>query len=361
MADYAGGYIGTYTEGAGGKARGIYSFVMNTATGVIEDFRLAAESVNPSWLVLSPGGKFLYAVNETASFEGKPGSGGISAFSAGEDGSLVFLNSRRSGGKHPCHLAVDREGGFLAAANYSSGTVSVFSLDERGFLGGCIQTIRLAGKGPVEARQEKAHAHSFLFDKDYRYGFVFDLGSDRIMAYRFERGAPLPLIPADPPFFRSAPGSGPRHGIFFPSGTFAYCLNELSSTVDVLRYDLGGCFKKIQSISALPPKKKAAGIQSTASAVRISCDGKFLYTSNRGHDSIGLFKMKKSGVLEFVEAFPSGGRHPRDFIMDPEGNFLAALNRDSDNVVIFGINRTTGRLRKLREYPALSPVSIIFR
>ncbi|MDR1107387.1 MAG: lactonase family protein [Treponema sp.] len=361
MTDYAAGYIGTYTEGAGGKARGVYSFVMNTATGVIEDFRLAAESVNPSWLVLSPGGKFLYAANETASFEGRSGSGGISAFAAGEDGGLVFLNSRRSGGRHPCHLAVNREGDCLVAANYSSGVISVFPLDERGFAGGCVQTIRLAGNGPVPGRQEKAHAHSFMFDKDYRYGFACDLGSDKIMAYRFERGAPSPLVPASPPFFGTTPGAGPRHGIFFPSGTFAYYLNELSSTVDVLRYDLDGRFKKIQSVSALPPKKKGKNIPSIAAAVRVSCDGRFLYASNRGHDSISLFKIKKSGVLEFVEASPSGGRHPRDFIMDPEGGFLIALNKDSDNIVIFGINRSTGRLKKLREYPALSPVSIIFR
>ncbi|MDR1420077.1 MAG: lactonase family protein [Treponema sp.] len=360
MADYAAGYIGTCTEGAGGKARGIYSFVMNTATGVIEDFRLAAESANPSWLVLSPGGKFLYAANETASFEGRSGSGGISAFAAGEDGGLVFLNSRRSGGRHPCHLAVNREGDCLVAANYSSGVISVFPLDERGFLGDCVQTLRLAGKGPVADRQEKAHAHSFMFDKDYRYGFACDLGSDRIMTYRFERGASSPLLPADPPFFEAAPGAGPRHGIFFPSGTFAYCLNELSSTVDVLRYDLNGRLKKIQSVSTLPPKK-GKGVSSIAAAVRISSDGRFLYVSNRGHDSISLFKIKKSGVLEFVEASPSGGKHPRDFIMDPEGGFLIALNRDSDNIVIFGINRSTGRLKKLREYPALSPVSIVFR
>ncbi|MDR2370865.1 MAG: lactonase family protein [Treponema sp.] len=352
------GYIGTYTEGAGGKARGIYSFAMNAA-GLIEDFRLAAESVNPSWLVLSPGGKFLYAANETASYEGKGGSGGVSAFAVGADGGLSFLNGRRSGGKHPCHLAISREGNRLIASNYTSGVLSVFPLDEKGFLGGCMQTIRFTGGGPVRDRQEKSHAHSFMFDKDYRYGFACDLGSDRIMAYRFDGNAKLPLVPADPPFYPAKPGSGPRHGAFFPSGTFAYCLNELSSTVDVLRYDLEGGFKKIQSISALPRIKKAA--PSIAAAVRISGDGKFIYTSNRGRDTISLFKIKKSGILEFVESSGCGGKHPRDFIIDPEGNFLIVLNKDSDNLVIFGISRSTGRLKKVREYPVLSPVSIVFR
>jgi 6-phosphogluconolactonase len=155
------------------------------------------------------------------------------------------------------------------------------------------------------------------------------------------------------------PGSGPRHGIFHPSGAYAYVLNELASTVDVFKFlDNGPAFKKIQNISALPKGRK---VDSIAAAIRISPDGKFLYASNRGHDSIAVFKILKTGLLEFIEAVPSGGKSPRDFNLDPAGDFLLALHQSSDNLVVFKVNHKTGLLKKEREYTVPSAVNVIFR
>jgi 6-phosphogluconolactonase len=252
---------------------------------------------------------------------------------------------------------IHRDGGYAVCANYSSGVLTALPIDKQGRLGNPAQVIQFKGTGPVKGRQEQAHAHSFTFDREFNNGFACDLGSDRLMAYHFDQKKSAPLVPWAEPFVSAKPGVGPRHGVFHPSGVFAYFLNELDSSVDALKYS-GDGFEKLQSISALP---KGSRKPSTAAAIRISPDGKFLYTSNRGHDSIAVFKVLRNGTLEFVEAVPSGGKNPRDFNLDKEGNFLLALNMDSNNLVVFKVNHKTGSLRKEREYAALSPVSVIFR
>jgi 6-phosphogluconolactonase len=355
------GYIGTYSEGTG-KSRGIYSFVMNTGTGLVEDIRLAAESVNPSWLALSPSGKYLYAANEVARYGNSP-CGAVSAYGVQKDGSLKFLNRKSSQGTGPCHLAIHKSGAFVVVSNYSGGVLAVLPVEKKGSLGDAVQVIKYRGSGPNEKRQEKAHAHSFTFAPDFENGFACDLGSDRVMLYRFAPKAGEPLIPWQNPAFAAAKGGyGPRHGVFHPNGQFAYVLNELGSAVDVFFYDAAkktsAGFDRLQTISTLP---KGAKGHSTTAAIRISGDGKFLYASNRGHDSIAVFRVLPSGLLNFVDAIPSGGKHPRDFILDPTGNFLLALNRDSDNLAIFRINHRTGLVKQEREYTVLSPTGIIFR
>jgi 6-phosphogluconolactonase len=360
MAKFSG-YIGAYTEDTG-KSRGIYSFVMDADTGVFEDIRLAAEIKNPSYLALPPSGKFLYAVNELDKSGGKP-FGAVSAFAVEKDRSLKFLNAKSSQGEGPCHISIHRSGAFAVVSNYSGGVLTVLPIGKDGRLGAASQVIQYQGAGPNKGRQEKAHAHSFTFAPDFSSGFACDLGSDKVMFYRFDPKARKPLVSQG--FAAALPGSGPRHGVFHPRGKTAYVLNELKSSIDVFALsESGGSegeggFDRIQTISSLP--KKGGGKGSIAAALRISPSAKFLYASNRGHDSISVFKISSAGLLEPADLVPSGGRHPRDFILDPQGNFLIALNKDSDNLVVFRINRRTGLLKKEREYAVLSPTALIFK
>jgi 6-phosphogluconolactonase len=378
MAKFSG-YIGAYTEGTG-KSAGIYFFSMNADTGIIEDMRLAAESVNPGYLAFSPSGKFLYAVNEVEEYGDKAG-GAVSAYEVQKDGTLKLLNRVSSGGAGPCHISIHRGGGFAVVANYSGGVLAALPIRKTGSLGEPAQIIRYEGSGPDAERQEKAHAHSFTFAPDFSNGFACDLGSDKVMLYRFDPKAKEPLIPWQEPFAAAAPGQGPRHGVFHPSGRFAYVLNELKSTVDVFAYTGGlasgagkrgrsqgragkaetpsPSFTRLQTVPSLP--KRGGREPSTAAAIRISPDGKFLYASNRGHDSITVFKVLPAGLVEPVDHVPTGGKHPRDFALSPQGNFLLALNKDSDNLVIFKVGRRTGLLKQEREYPALSPTALVFK
>jgi 6-phosphogluconolactonase len=330
---------------------------MNGETGVLEDLRLAAESKNPSYLALPPSGEFLYAVNEVDSYEGSAG-GAVSAYAVGEDGTLKFLNRKSSGAPGPCHIALDRDGRFAVVSNYSGGALAVLSIGEKGSLGRAVQLIRYAGSGPDKKRQEKAHAHSFTFAPDFSGGFACDLGTDRVMLYRFDSGAKKPLAPRDRPFAAGLPGYGPRHGVFHPSGRFAYVLYEMKSAVDVFSNAEAPFLERLQTVSTLPGR---GGKPGAAAAIRIAPGGKFLYTSNRGHDSIAVFKILPGGFLELVDLQDSGGKQPRDFAPDPRGNFLLVLNQDSDNLVVFRIDRRTGLLKKEREYTVPSPVSVVFR
>jgi 6-phosphogluconolactonase len=351
MAKFSG-YIGAYTEDSG-KSTGIYYFTMNAETGVIEDFRPAAESRNPSFLALSPSGEFLYAVNE-ADAGGEEGT--VSAYALREDGTLKFLNRKSSRGAGPCHISIDKGGAFAVVSNYSGGVLTVLPIGKKGSLGEASQVIQYTGSGPDKQRQNRAHAHSFTFAPDFSGGFACDLGSDRVMFYRFDPRTKKPLTPGEPPFAATEPGSGPRHGIFHPLGHFIYVLNELSSTLGVFAYP---SLKLLQTISALPKRKGRE--PSAAAAIRIGGGGKFLYTSNRGHDSITVFKILPGGFTEWVDTVGSGGKHPRDFTLDPRGNFLLVLNKDSDNLVVFRIDRRTGLPQREREYPALSPTAIVFK
>jgi 6-phosphogluconolactonase len=355
MAESVSGYIGTYTRD-GGRGKGVYRFTLNTGSGLIEGLELAAGAPNPSYLALSPSKKYLYAVNETAEFEGQEG-GAVSAY-AREGGGLRLINQKPSRGKHPCHIAIDGTESYAVAANYTSGTLSVYPLGPDGSLGDAAQVIQLSGKGPDPRRQEGPHAHSFLFDRSGAFGFACDLGTDRIMAYALDKNAPQPLSPAPQPWYSTEAGAGPRHGLFNPAGSTAYCLTEMGSTLEVLAYDPSrGSLERRQILSTLPPGNRTP---SSASALRQSPDGKFLYASNRGHDSIAVFKTQPgAGEPGFVDALPSGGRTPRDFNIDPSGSFILALHQDSDNLVILRRDPATGLFRREREYAVPSPVSII--
>jgi 6-phosphogluconolactonase len=332
-------YVGTYTEGS--KSEGIYRMELDLATGKLSEPVLAGKAVNPSFLAIHPSGKLLYAVNETDRLGTTKGTGGVSAFARDDKtGDLKLLNQVPSKGAHPCHLITDRAGKHVLLANYSGGNATVLAIEPDGKLGKATGFVQHEGKGANPSRQEKAHAHSINLDASNRFAFVADLGIDKVMIYRFEKGQ---LLPNDPPAVTLDPGAGPRHFAFHPSGKFAYAINELSSTVTALAYDPDkGALTPLQAISTLPPGYKGA---TTTAEVVVHPSGKFLYGSNRGHDSIAVFTIDvKTGKLTAAGHQSKGIRTPRNFVVDPTGKFCLVANQDGNSVLVFRVDAATGKL-----------------
>jgi 6-phosphogluconolactonase len=330
-------YVGTYTDGA---SRGIYRLTLDTATGAMTEPALVAETANPSFLALSPDHRYLYAVNETGNFDAE-GSGGVSAFAvdAGR-GPLRLLGTRSSRGADPCHLAVAPDGRHVIVANYTGGNLAVLPVVAGGALGSGVPVQPRAGLGPRKDRQEAPHAHDVVFDPSGRFLLAADLGADRIFVYRYSP-APGTLEPNDPPSAALPPGSGPRHLAFHPSGRAVYVINELASTIDVFSWDgERGRLEPVQTVSTLPPD--FTGENDTAE-VAVSADGRFVYGSNRGHDSIAVFGVDPTSLrITLVGHVPSGGKSPRHFALDPTGRFLLAANQDSGTIQVFRIDGTSG-------------------
>jgi len=349
-------YVGTYTRG---PSKGIYAYRFESTTGKTTPIGLVAETQNPSFLAIHPNQRFLYAANEISSYEGQA-AGSISAFAIDSaTQALKLLNRVSSRGAGPCHVAVDKTGKWLFAANYAAGSVAAFPIREDGSLGEASAFFQHAGSSVDKQRQSGPHAHVVMLAPDNRFALVADLGLDRVFAYQIDpaRGGLAPNIPA---FVSLAPGSGPRHVAFRPDAKFVYSLNELLSTVSTFRYDASrASLKELQTLSTLP--KGWSGSNSTAE-IAVHPNAKFLYTSNRGEDSIAIFRIDRSrGTLSFVDRTPTGGKTPRNFAIDPSGTFLLAANQDSGNVVTFRIDSQTGRLTPtgdILEVP--SPVCILF-
>lgn len=333
-------YFGTYT---GGKSRGIYASELDLATGSLSPARLVAETPSPSFLAFHPTRNLLYAVNELDQFNGEKGAGSVSAFSVAPDtGVLTFLDARSTRGAHPCHLTVDATGRWVLVANYTGGNLAVLPIRGDGGVGDAVQVIRHEGWSRVEGRQEGPHAHSINLDAANRFAVAADLGIDKLMIYAFdaEQGR---LDPADDPAFRTEPGSGPRHFAFHPDGAHAFVIHELDSTLSSLAYDpKKGAFTPITIASTLPEGRKVPG--NTTAEVRVHPSGRFVYGSNRGHNSIAVFRVDRRGRLEWVENESTQGKTPRNFGIDPSGRWLLAANQDSDSVVVFRIDPKTGAL-----------------
>jgi 6-phosphogluconolactonase len=332
-------YVGTYT---GAKSKGIYLFALDPHTGALTPRGLAAETVSPSFLALHPRGRFLYAANEVGSFAGKPG-GAVSAFAIdAASGKLALLNQQSSGGGGPCHLVVDRAGRNVLVANYGGGSVAVLPVGKDGALGALSATMQHAGSSVNPQRQKEPHAHSINLDPANRFALAADLGLDKVLIYRFDprKGT---LQPNDPPFASLKPGAGPRHFAFHPKGRYAYVINELDSTITAFAYDKKrGVLDRLQSVSTLPTGFAQA---SYTAEVQVHPSGKFLYGSNRGHDSIAVFAIdSKTGKLRPVEQEPTQGKTPRNFGIDPSGSFLLAANQNSDTIVVFRIDPQSGAL-----------------
>jgi 6-phosphogluconolactonase len=349
-------FIGTYT---GPKSKGIYRFALDPATGELTGGELAAEAVNPSFLGIHPSHRFLYTVNEVGEFGGKPG-GGVSAFALDTaTGKLTPLNSQSTGGENACHLVVDRAGKHVLLANYGGGNASVLSIGPDGRLGSASAFVQHKGSSVNKERQEAAHAHSINLDPGNHFAVVADLGLDQVKVYKYDSDKGT-LTPADPPFVATAPGAGPRHFAFHPSAPFAYVINELNSTVLPLAFDAAkGTFKPLHPVTTLPATFKS---ENTTAEVQVHPSGRFLYGSNRGHNSIAVFAIDpKTGALTPAGNQGQGIKTPRNFGIDPTGTFLIVANQDSDSLVVFRIDPKTGALAPVgHKVEVGSPVCVKF-
>ena len=334
------GYIGTYT---GPKSKGIYSFRLDSS-GRISPPALVAETENPTFLAIHPNQRFLYAANEVGKFGGKK-SGSVTAFAIeAKSGKLTQLNQQPSGGDGPCHLMVDASGKNVLVANYGGGSVEVLPVKEDGRLGEPSTFIQHEGASINKQRQAGPHAHFITTDPANRFAFTCDLGLDKVLVYRFDT-AKGSLVPNDPPSAPIKPGSGPRHLAFHPNGRYAYVINEMACTLTALSYDeKRGELKEIQTVSTLPPEEELKPSFSTAE-VEVHPSAKFLYGSNRGHDSIVVFLIdENTGKLTYVQNQSTQGKMPRHFAIDPTGRYLLAENQGSNTIVPFSLDQKTGRL-----------------
>ncbi len=329
-------YIGTYTRD---QSKGIYVFRWQEAQGTLEPLGVAAEVPSPSFLAIHPNRRYLYAVNELGGNDG----GRVTAFRIDPaTGKLTQLNQVSSGGSGACHLAVDKTGRTLVAVNYGSGSVASYGIGNDGYLSEPVSTHQHSGKSVDPRRQGGPHAHSVNFARNNKLAVVADLGLDQLKLYQLD-AAKHTLTPAAPPEVAVKPGAGPRHFAFHPQRNSAYVINELQSTVTAFDFDpRAGTFKEVQTISTLPAG--FAGENTTAEVV-VHPTGRFVYGSNRGHDSIAVFAVdQKTGQLTAVEQVPTGGKTPRNFSLDPAGRFLIAANQNTNDLVVFRVDQETGKL-----------------
>ncbi|MEJ7625249.1 MAG: lactonase family protein [Ferruginibacter sp.] len=345
--------IGTYS---GSGSKGIYVYRFNSTTGKSSWLSNTDSVINPSYLSLSPGNKFVYAVNET----GGNDPGKISAFAFGKNsGSLRFLNQQLSGGDHPCYISIDKANKWVFVSNYNGGNVSAFRVNKDGSLKPHSQLIQNTGSSIIKPTQERPHVHATLFSPKQDFVFVTDLGTDQVFSYKFKPSDTVPLEPMIPPFVNSVAGSGPRHLTFHPNKKFAYVIEELSGTVAVYKYNAGTLFP-LQRLSTHPSNYSG---KIGSADIHISPDGKFLYTSNRGEsNTIAIFSIyKKTGMLTAAGHQSSKGRMPRNFAIDPTGNFLLAANLETNNIVVFKRNKKTGKLTDTGEEIKIpKPVFLLF-
>ncbi len=345
-------YIGTFTHGA---SEGIYLYRLDPTSGALK-FAGVTRAENPAFLALDPQGRCLYAVNESAEFKGRPG-GGVAAFAIEpHTGALTPLNQQPAHGVSPCHVSLDKTGRYAFVANYGSGTLVVYPIQPDGRLGAATDVVQHSGtrdqglgpcsQSPVPSSQSLVpippHAHSITVDAANRFAFAADLGLDRLMVYRFDLDHGK-LVPHDPPWVQFEAGAGPRHFAFHPNGRVAYVIRELDSKLTALAYDAArGAFTPIQTVSTLP--NDFSGINDCAD-IHVAPSGKFVYGSNRGHDSIVIFAVDEAtGKLSYVGHELTQGKFPRNFAIDPTGTFLLVANQHSDNIVTFRIEQKTGRL-----------------
>ena len=330
-------YVGTYTSG---KSEGIYGYRMDRVSGALTRFN-AFKSVNPSFLTIDRSKRYLYAVNEVGEYAGKPG-GGVSAFAIDPlTANLRLLNEQATQGADPCYLTIDSRRRALLVANYTGGNISVLPVRSDGTLGMVIDLEQHQGSS-VKEQQKGPHAHCVILDRSERYALAADLGIDKVMIYSFDRSNDK-LTPATQPWVQLQPGAGPRHLTFHPNGKYLYVISELDSTLTAFRYtELNGTLSQIETVSTLP--SDFTGVSYCAD-VHVSPSGKFLYGSNRGHNSIVVFEIDpRTGKLSLVQHVSTQGSWPRNFTLDPAGRFLLVANQRTDNVVIFTIDLRSGQL-----------------
>lgn len=348
-------FVGTYT---GKNSKGIYRVEFDTSTGKLGKPEVAAEVASPSFLAISPDRKHLFCVGELNDFKGKKG-GGVSSFSLdAKTGELKLINQQSSVGAGPCHIVCDKLGKNVLVANYGGGSAVVLPVDKDGKLGEASCFVQHTGSSVDKGRQEAPHAHSVNLDAANKFAVVADLGLDKVLVYKFDPEAGK-IAANDPPSVSMAPGSGPRHFAFHPNGKFAYVNNEMLSTLTAMSYDPEkGAFKVLNTLSTLPAPHKG---NSTAETV-VHPNGKFVYTSNRGHNSIATFEIdEKTGEIKAAGHQGDGIKIPRNFNIDPTGMWMIVANQDGHDIIVYAIDGKTGQLKPTGQRAEVgAPVCIKF-
>lgn len=352
MAEGTRVYVGTYTKG---ESEGIYLLHQDASTGALGQPRAVGRAENPAFLTIAPRGRYLYAVSEIA---GAPG-GAVSAFAIDvATGDLTFLNQQPTGGTSPCHLSVDETSRFVLVANYGGGSVCMFPIQDDGRLGDATDLVEHEGSSVNPKRQEGPHAHSISIGPGNAYALAADLGVDKILVYRLDLTEGR-LVPNDPPWAEVHAGAGPRHLDFHPNGRYAYVINELDNTIIGFAYDqASGTLRELQTVPTLPDDFDAV---SHCADIHVHPSGRFVYGSNRGHDSIVVYAIdEETGGMTYVARESTQIKEPRNFAIDPSGTFLLVANQNSDTIVTFRIDQQTGQL-ELTDHVVRVPMPVCLK
>lgn len=335
------------------NTEGIYVYQLDTISGKLSKITTVKNIRNPSFLTLSPNGKYVFACTDSKT----PNEGSVSSFEfKPENKTLTFINSQKSGGENPVYLTVHKNGKWLINGNYTEGSISVYPVSENGIINPIVQNFHFEEGSVDKNRQDRSHIHSTVFSPNDDYMFFPDLGADKIRSYKFENEKDKPLELVEPPFIQTTLGSGPRHFTFHPNGELAYCIEELAGAVSAYKYENG----KLESIQRINSHSKRNKDNFESSDIHISPDGKFLYASNRGDENnIAIFEIQKDGILKNVGYQPTLGKHPRVFAIDEFGKFLIATNSVSGDVVVFKRYAETGLLRKVGKKLKIKSVSCV--
>jgi 6-phosphogluconolactonase (cycloisomerase 2 family) len=331
-------FVGSYNSDK--NKEGIYVFQLDTVTGNLKKITTVKNILNPSYLTVSPNGKYVFACTETRT----PNAGSVSSFEfKPKNKTLTFINSQKSGGENPVYLSVHKNGKWLVNANYTQGSVSVYPITSAGKIKPIVQNFSYSEGSINKERQERSHVHSAVFSPNYDFIFLPDLGADKIRSYRFDYTKKQPLSENQYPFTQATLGSGPRHFTFHPNGKFAYCVEEISGTISVYVYGNG----KLDPIQRINAHSDAFKEGFSSGDIHISPDGRFLYASNRGEENnIAIFSIESNGTLKTVGYQSTFGKTPRIFTIDSAGKFLIVANQTSGNVEVFKRNLVTGLLKK---------------
>jgi 6-phosphogluconolactonase len=344
-------FLGSYNKDK--EAEAIQVYQLDTLNGKLAKITAAKNIINPSYLTLSPNGKYVYACTDTKT----PNAGSVSSFEFNpENKTLTFLNKQGSGGENPVYVSVHKSGKWLVNSNYTEGSVSVHPLLENGKIDSIAQNFQYSDGSIHKERQTRSHVHSAVFSPQFDYLFLPDLGADKIRCYQFDETQKQPLIETKNPFTKTDLEAGPRHFTFHPNQKFGYCIEEMAGAISAYQYE-NGTLQKIQRINTHPDKIKE-GFES--SDIHISPDGKFLYATNRGKENnIAIFSIAENGLLTNIGYQSTLGKHPRIFAIDESGKFLIATNVISGNVVVFKRNTKTGLLKKVGKEVKMENVSCI--
>ncbi|WP_185113193.1 MULTISPECIES: lactonase family protein [unclassified Chryseobacterium] len=335
------------------EKEGIFVYELDTVSGNLSKMTSVKNIRNPSFLALSKSGKYLFACTDSKT----ENSGSVSSFEFNpKDASLTFINSQNSGGENPVYLMAHQSDKWLVNGNYTEGSASVYPVSENGIIQPFVQNFQFSEGSVNKDRQERAHIHSTVFSPDFKYVFLPDLGADKIRCYQFDDSKKMPLLPCDEPFVKTVPGSGPRHLTFHPNAKFAYLIEEMGGALSAYQYD-SGKLKNIQRIAAHSDDLKQ---NFESSDIHISPDGKFLYASNRGSENnFAIFSIQNDGILRKLGYQSTKGKHPRVFGIDESGKFLIAANTGTGKAVVFKRNSKTGMLRKAGKKIKIENVSAV--